>query len=193
MILSLENKMKLHVGCGSVRIPGYVNVDIRYLPNVDVVDNAELLRRFNKETITEIYTCHVLEHFSRWRVKTVLKRWYDLLQPKGILTISVPDFEAIVRRYQEKGNMEELIGLLYGGQEYKENSHYYCWDYKSLKRDLEKVGFVKIRRYTWQTSNFKDFDDYSKCYLPHKDFKNGMLMSLNVVAEKAGKNEKVCS
>lgn len=177
--------MKLHVGCGSVRIPGYVNVDIRYLPNVDVVDNAELLRRFNRETITEIYTCHVLEHFSRWNVKTVLKRWYDLLQPKGILTISVPDFEAIVRQYQEKGNIEELIGLLYGGQEYKENFHYYCWDYKSLKRDLEKVGFVKVRRYNWQTSGFKDFDDYSKCYLPHMDFENGMLMSLNVVAEKA--------
>lgn len=177
--------MKLHVGCGTVRIPGYVNVDIRYLPNVDVVDNAELLRKFQSEEITEIYACHILEHFSRWVVKTVLKRWYDLLQPDGILYISVPDFSAIVRRYLEEKDVEELVGILYGGQDYTENFHHYCWDYKSLKEDLGNIGFAEINRYDWKDSNFKDFDDYSKSYLPHMDFENGMLMSLNVKARKA--------
>lgn len=176
--------MKLHIGCGSVRISGYINVDIRYLPNVDVVDNAEFLRKFQNEIITEIYACHVLEHFSRWNVKTILKRWHDLLQPKGVLIISVPDFESIVRRYVEKENVEELTGLLYGGQDYAENFHHYCWDYESLSRDLKEVGFAEVCRYNWKDSTFVNFDDYSKCYLPHMNFNNGTLMSLNVTATK---------
>lgn len=177
--------MKLHVGCGSVRVEEYVNVDIRYLPNVDVVDNAEFLRKFQKEEVTEIYACHVLEHFSRWDVRTVLKRWYDLLQPGGILRVSVPDFEAVVQRYLEKKDVEELIGFFYGGQDYTENFHHYCWDFKSLKGDLERVGFVDVNRYDWKTApGLESHDDYSRSYLPHMDFENGRLMSLNVKAVK---------
>jgi hypothetical protein len=81
--------------------------------------------------------------------------------------------------------MEELIGLLYGGQDYKENEHHYCWNFESLKKDLEEVGFRNISRYDWKEHVvFKSFDDYSKCYLPHKDFENGRLMSLNVCCVK---------
>lgn len=176
--------MKLHIGCGSIHIPGYVNVDIRYLPNVDVVDNAKFLRKFRNEYIEEIYACHVLEHFSRWDVKVILKRWYDLLTSGGILFLSVPDFEAIASYYYKTRDIEKLIGFLYGGQDYEENFHYYCWDFNSLKKDLEEVGFVNVDRYDWKNSPFKDFDDYSKAYLPHKDFENGKLMGLNVRAVK---------
>jgi len=175
--------MKLHIGCGSVAIPGYTNVDIRYLPNVDVVDNAEFLRKFEKEKVTEIYACHVLEHFSRWRIDSVLKRWYDILEPNGELFISVPNFRAIVDYYQKTKDVKPLIGLLYGGQDYKENNHHICWDYASMQIDLNKAGFRVGGLYDWKRY-FSDFDDYSKCYLPHMDREHGMLMSLNVWAVK---------
>lgn len=176
--------MKLHVGCGSIHIPGYINIDIRYLPNVDVVDNAKFLRKFENKGVEEIYACHVLEHFSRWDVKIIIERWYKLLSSNGILFVSVPDFGAIVSYYQRTKDIEKLIGFLYGGQDYEENFHYYCWDFDSLKKDLKEIGFTNICRYDWKDSPFKDFDDYSKAYLPHKDFESGELMSLNVRAVK---------
>jgi len=172
--------MKLNVGCGSVKMTGYVNVDIRYLPNVDVVDNAAFLRKFRNENITGIYACHILEHFSRWDVDAVLKRWFDLLQPNGTLTISVPDFEAIASHYTKHQNIEKLLGLIYGGQDFPENQHHCCWDFVSLKKVLKSIGFSKVKRYRWQNTTFAYFDDYSKCYLPHMDQENGQLMSLNV-------------
>lgn len=175
--------MKLHVGCGSVAIPEYVNVDIRYLPNVDVVDNAEYLRHFARETITDIYACHVLEHFCRWRIPAVMKRWFDLLQPEGRLFLSVPDFEAIVAYYTKTKDLKSLIGLLHGGQDYAENTHYTSWDFHTLKDVLSEAGFTEIVRYDWKEF-FGDIDDYSKCYLPHMDKESGMLMSLNIAATK---------
>ncbi len=176
--------MKLHVGCGSVSIPGYVNIDVRYLPNVDVVDNAEFLRKFEGKEIEEIYCCHVFEHINRWRIGAVLKRWYDLLRPGGVLYLSTPDFEAVVNHYNQCHRMSSLIGLLYGGQDYPENFHHTCWDFISLKTELEIAGFDHIERYDWRTHSAYAVDDYSKSYLPHMDKENGMLMSLNVRAMK---------
>jgi predicted SAM-dependent methyltransferase len=176
--------MKLHVGCGSVKLNGFTNIDIRYLPNVDVVDNAAYLRKFKNEIIEEIYACHVLEHFCRWDVDTVLKRWFDLLSPGGKLYISVPDFEAAAIYYNRTKDLKTLIGLLYGGQDYPENYHKVCWDFKSLSEVLSNIGFTVIQKYDWKTSPFNLFDDYSKAYLPHMDFESGLLMSLNVLAIK---------
>jgi predicted SAM-dependent methyltransferase len=176
--------MKIHIGCGTVKIPEYMNVDIRYLPNVDVVDNGKYLRKFVGERIEAIYACHVLEHFSRWDITSILKRWYDLLMPDGLLFLAVPDFASISEYYQRTKDMSSLIGLLYGGQDYDENFHHICWDFNTLSLELKKAGFVSITRYDWRTSEFAQVDDYSKSYLPHKDFQNGMLMSLNVRASK---------
>ena len=179
------NKMdlNLHIGCGSIAIPGYVNIDIRYLPNVDVVDNAEFLRKFKNENVSIIYACHVLEHFNRWRISSVLKRWFDLLMCGGILYLAVPDFESIVSYYNKTKDIKSLIGLLHGGQDYKENFHCMSWDFKSLQDCLLFAGFDSVNLYEWEDV-FGSFDDYSKCYLPHMDKENGMLMSLNVKAVK---------
>ena len=40
--------LKLHLCCGNVHINGYVNIDIRPMGSVDVVDNIKYLRSFKK-------------------------------------------------------------------------------------------------------------------------------------------------
>jgi len=177
--------MKLHLGCGDKNLNGYINIDIRYLPGVDRVDNIKFLRKYQVNSISEIYACHVLEHFSRWEYMSVLSRWYDILAPKGILKIAVPDFESVVNVYLKRRNLKELIGLLYGGQDYDENFHFHIWDFETLKLDLKSTGFINIKKYNWQDTTHALIDDYSKSYIPHMDIVNGALMSLNVIAEKA--------
>jgi len=176
--------MKLHLGSGSKHLSGYENIDIRYLPGVDRVDNVKFLRSFQENTIDEIYACHVLEHFTRWDYLNVISRWYRLLVKGGTLKIAVPDFEQIVTRYNKTKNLKELIGFLYGGQDYNENFHHIIWDFNSLKQDLESIGFVGIKRYDWRDTIHSNVDDYSQSYLPHLDKTNGILMSLNIIALK---------
>jgi len=178
------NKVKLHLGCGNKHIDGYINIDVRYLPGVDVVDNIKFLRSYKPATVDVIYASHVLEHFSRWEYKTVLARWYDILKPGGILRIAVPDFESIVDYYRTTGSLDAIRGMLYGGQDYNENFHHWCWDFSHMRRDLNEIGFKDVQLYDWKQTDHAHIDDFSQSYIPHLDKQNGKLMSLNIRAIK---------
>jgi predicted SAM-dependent methyltransferase len=175
--------IKLHLGCGTKHLEGYTNIDIRYLPGVDEVNNIRFLRNYKNDSIDVIYACHVLEHFGRWEYKTVLNRWFEILKPGGILRLAVPNFESVVQFYNKTGDLKTLMGILYGGQDYDENYHYITFDFNSLSTDLKEVGFNKIATYDLYTTEHSNIDDFSNAYLPHMD-KNGILMSLNIEAIK---------
>jgi predicted SAM-dependent methyltransferase len=172
---------KLHLGCGTKHLEGYTNIDIRYLPGVDEINNIRFLRNYKNNTVDEIYACHVLEHFSRWEYKDVLKRWFEILKPGGQLRLAVPDFSSICSYYIKTGDLKSLIGLMYGGQDYDENYHYVTFDYDTLSNDLKEIGYSTTTE--WDTEKY-DSDDFSKAYLPHMDKENGILMSLNILAVK---------
>lgn len=172
---------KLHLGCGTKHLEGYTNIDIRYLPGVDEVNNIRFLRNYKENSVDEIYACHVLEHFGRWEYKDVLKRWFEILKPGGILRLAVPDFESIVLYYNKTKDLKSLIGLLYGGQDYDENYHFITFDKYSLVPELKQIGFTKTEYF--HPDDYPG-DDFSKAYLPHMDKENGILMSLNILATK---------
>jgi len=52
------------------------------------------------------------------------------------------------------------------------------------KKILESVGFKNVKRYDWCDTIHKDYDDFSQAYIPHRDNEKGILISLNVEAEK---------
>jgi predicted SAM-dependent methyltransferase len=174
--------MRLHVGCGRVYLPGWVNVDIRSEEvKVDVCADLKYLP-FQDHSFDLIYACHVLEHFGRYEYLSILGSWKRLLVPGGSLRISVPDFGQILRSYKNTKDLSELMGLLYGGQTSEYNYHKVCFDFRSLRRDLFLLGFNWIYRYDWRSTDHSNFDDFSQAYLPHMNKENGMLMSLNVEA-----------
>jgi predicted SAM-dependent methyltransferase len=126
----------------------------------------------------------VLEHFKRGEVEAVFREWRRVLTADGILRAAVPDFAAIAAEYADAPDLDLVLGLLYGGQNYEYNFHYQAYDFDRLKSLLEKSGFASVQRYDWKDFLPEGYDDYSRAYLPHMDFENGRLMSLNVTARK---------
>jgi ubiquinone/menaquinone biosynthesis C-methylase UbiE len=174
---------KLHLGCGSKLLKGYINVDVREETNCDVIDNISKLSKFKNNDVDVIYACHVLEHFTRAEYKNVLGRFKEVLKDGGTLRLAVPDFKQISNLYNKKEyTLKQLMGLLYGGQTYAENFHYVAFDFVTLKKDLEELGFKNIQRWDWREVDHGHIDDYSQAYLPHMDKDNGVLMSLNIEA-----------
>ena len=174
--------MKLHLGCGKLKLPNYVNIDISS-PLADMQLDIRNLKEFDDNTVNEIYVCHVLEHFKRREITTVLLEWNRILKKGGLLRISVPDFEKVVKMYNQTQDISNLLGFLNGGQKDDYDCHYCNFDIRILTTILKKVGFDNIQKYDIN-SFLNQYDDYSKCYLPHMD-PNGELMSLNIICFKA--------
>lgn len=174
--------VKLHLGVGKCYIPGWVNIDIFSTVSADLYANMSALP-YDRNSIDVIYASHVLEHVNRHVVRTVLNHWYDLLVPGGLLRLSVPNFSAIITRYNMTHNLSELMGLLYGGQNSPLNVHHIIFDMDLMTEYLRTVGFRNITVYDWKQTSHNMYDDYSAAYLPHGD-QDGVHMSLNVEAIK---------
>lgn len=181
---------KLNVGCGNRKIHGFINVDIREAVKPDAVCDVSKISETFKE-IDLIYACHVLEHFpekpfpfSMTTWKDVLEDWHKALRKGGIIRLSVPDLEAVCKRYLKTKDLCEVKSFFFGGQKYDYDYHFCGWDFETLSSALADVGFTDIRVYDWHETEHFYIDDYSQAYLPHMNKVSGELMSLNIEGTK---------
>ncbi len=176
---------KLHLGCGNIKLAGFCNVDALETIAADVVDDIRTLKRFPNGSAQEIYACHVLEHFAHDEVMPLLHRWFEVLRPGGVLRISVPDIDRIMRIYQTnpthfqtKGH-SPWIGLIYGGQstpyDYHKTGFNACW----LAYLLEQCGFEQCEEYPHLPHFVPGTVDASVADAPFGEF-----FSLNMMARK---------
>ena len=140
---------------------------------------------FDDNSVDTIYACHVLDHLSRKNeLDKALSEWHRVLKERGLIRIAVSDFEKVVKMYNSGMDLEELWGHIVGGHKSPADTHGCVFDFAVLKRYLEKHGFKKVRRYDWKETIHKNYDDLSQAYIPHMDKEKGILMSLNIEAEK---------
>ncbi len=156
-----DGKVLLHIGCGPVRSPEFVNVDALPYAHVHVVtDNIEQLSGFSNESADLIYMCHVLEHMMRPRLESILREMHRILKPGGILRLSVPDFDRLVEVYEGSGrDMDAISEALMGGQHSQYNVHYGVFNRRSLSELLVRCGFRSTRSWDPLDCEHHDFKD----------------------------------
>ena len=101
--------MKINVGSGTKRMDGYINIDIRDLPEVDYVHDLEKPLPYPDNTIDEVYAEDVLEHFSFKKTNNIFKDWVRVLKTGGVITIIVPNVDAHIRMYYNKEIIEKSL------------------------------------------------------------------------------------
>lgn len=153
---------RIHIGCGKIEIPGWINIDARAFPHVHIVTDSVDLKEFSAGTVQEIYLCHVLEHFSFDDVDILLKIYHSKLMPDGVLRLSVPDFELLIKIYEEADyNLELIRAALMGGQNYPQNYHKSVFDKKLLEGLLLRAGFSQVMEWETEKDFGKDLGDWS--------------------------------
>lgn len=141
--------LRLHLGCGHVNYPGFVNVDGRPAAHVHHVQPLERLDAFPDGCAELVYSSHCLEHFPHGQVRAVLREWQRVLRPGGVLRLSVPDFDLLLQAYLETGrNLRSVQMPLMGEQNYPLNFHYCAFNEPLLREMLEQAGLHSVRR--WQ-------------------------------------------
>lgn len=147
-----KKSKKLHLGCGSKILPGFVNTDIENWSCLcDYVVDARDLSIFPNGRFELVYSRQMLEHIPPWDTMRALREWYRVLEVGGKVRISVPDLEQIFRRWLIDGTTSENEALknIYGNtlpyeKRYSRRAHLTGFTFGRLRRLLEEVGFVDV-------------------------------------------------
>lgn len=139
--------MRLNIGCGRKHLEDYVNVDVDATldPPPDMVADVRSLG-LEESSADEILAVHVLEHLTLWDARFALVDWHRILRPGGRLVLELPNAVKCARNLvQGRGENLSLWGLY--GDPRSENPlmlHRWGWSPDSLRRELERVGFVEV-------------------------------------------------
>lgn len=181
--------LKLHVGCGTVYLDGYVNLDLHVegysflasqrpdlaAKNRTTVDryykqeeSRETLERGPREpqscvvdqyapmhalpypsgSVDEIRSVQSLEHLDVKEGPRVLRHWYEVLKPGGMVHVDVPDLEETARQLlaqPDEPSKDWYYRLVYGSQKNPYAFHKNGFSPARLERMLREAGFREVR------------------------------------------------
>ena len=176
-IQSQDGKLRLHLGCGEVYLPGYLNID--YPPDEHTVQVASIADQYGDITqlhyepgsVQEIRLHHVFEHFSRPTSLRLLIKWYTWLEEGGKIIIETPDFERSVRAFLRKKQSQEFVSLrhIFGSQEARWANHYDGWYQGKFELVLTRLGYKDIQ---YSFSKWKDLHNITIAAFKHPPYLN---------------------
>lgn len=145
---------KLNLGSNDIKYTGFLNVDIRDIPEVDIVDDVTTLSKIEDNSVEEIIAHNILGQLAPDKAPEALKVWFNKMQNGGALEVGVPDGELLFSQYLKKeytwdrvvhgifGNMQ-LLRQWHGDDAERWMGHS-LYTQESITKLLERTGFVDV-------------------------------------------------
>mgnify|MGYP001190124630 CR=1 FL=1 len=131
--------------------PGeFLNVDIVPFPSVDLVFDITKTFPIPTGVIAEVFSAATLEHLRQPQNLHVLREFYRILMPGGIVRISTPDVEAIARALLAGEDLQIVNQHFFG--KFKENQtedfdvHRWMYPVKEMIAVLRQIGFTDVEQ-----------------------------------------------
>ena len=150
--LDRNRSTRLHVGCGSVQLEGWVNADID--PRAQLIVNLKRRLPFPANALDRIYSEHVLEHVSAEDGVSFLREAHRTLRPGGVIRVAMPDLDDLIDGYSN--DWKRFDWLHWPGHEFIRTraemlniafrwwGHLYLYNREELERRLHEAGFSSI-------------------------------------------------
>lgn len=143
--LARESRDRLHVGCGKLVFPEWINVDRRRAPGVDYVADVRSGIRFRD--LAHIYAEHFLEHLTEAEGVKFLRDCRTALRESGALRVSTPNLDWVVATHYSVGERDPARRRR---QCRSINRAFHGWDHRFLYNDatlehaLRTAGFGEV-------------------------------------------------
>lgn len=148
--LARRTPLRLHFGCGTSRLEGWINVDLVGLP-VDLSWNIRRPLPFRRDTVDVIFHEHVLEHIDAYHGYHFLKECYRILKPGGVMRIVLPDARRYLASYFDPEHKfldswrgQRFTPMLALQEEFYSFGHRAMYDYETLALFCRVIGFNVI-------------------------------------------------
>ncbi len=147
--------LRLNLGCGSLALPGWVNVDLVGFP-VDVAWNLSRKLPFPDNSVDTIFHEHVLEHLPAPVGLEFLRECHRIMKTGAVMRAVLPDASAYIRSYCDPSHtflnewrdidgrgLPPLLGLQ---EEFYGFGHRTIYDYETLAFFCTAAGFRTVER-----------------------------------------------
>ena len=91
---------RLHLGCGPKAVPGWLNVDLRAGPGVDLVADLRAGLPLADASVDCAVAIHVLQDLAWPDLAPALGDLRRVLRPGGVLRLGLPDLDKAIAAYQ---------------------------------------------------------------------------------------------
>jgi predicted SAM-dependent methyltransferase len=160
--------MKIHLGCGDWKVPGFENVDTRQTSATDVVHDCRDLSFLPNGQAEMVFSHAFFEHLKYAERPVLLKDINRVLAPEGLVVfMGLPNFRAVAEAYlkkapnhlgrPEKFDLWQAYRYTHGAPEdqptwWLEQLHKTLFDVDEIERLLCEAGFGEnycIFEYCW--------------------------------------------
>lgn len=137
--------LRLHIGSGNVRLPGWTNVDAQRLPGVDVV--ADVTRGLDFAGAEAVFSEHFLEHLAIDDALRFLLEAHRVLADGGWVRLTTPNLDWVwLTHYRLEGKAEERReAALAINRAFRGWRHQFLWNREMLAEALAACGFEEVR------------------------------------------------
>jgi predicted SAM-dependent methyltransferase len=137
--------LRLHIGSGNVRLPGWTNVDAQRLPGVDVV--ADVTRGLDFAGAGAVFSEHFLEHLAVDDALRFLLEVHRALMDGGWVRLTTPNLDWVwLTHYRLEGEAaERREAALAINRAFRGWRHQFLWNREMLAEALAACGFEAVR------------------------------------------------
>lgn len=121
------------------------NVDVRPGPRVNFACSFEEPLPITTEEWDIVYCCFALEHISWRSTGKFLRECHRICKVGGHLILVIPNTEQQMRHLLNTQDWDDAGSMLFGGQDYPENSHRSFWNPTLAVRFLTEAGFSNVQ------------------------------------------------
>ena len=147
---------KLHIGSGRVALPGWVNVDIQPLPEVDVVNDVTEGLPFDEAQF--IFAEHFIEHLPFDAALQFLRECRRVLLENGVLRLSTPNLDWVLRSHYDPSRWQSTTepprDCLWLNKAFRGWGHCFLYNLDTLAQLLSAAGFAFVTAQKYGCSQF---------------------------------------
>jgi len=141
---------KLHLGCGTNKLAGWVNIDSVKECQPDLVHDVSRPLPYDDLSVDEILAEDLLEHFDKYLRFVVFYNWTRVLKVGGKVTLQVPNFKKILFKYFKFG-YDNFVDFIFGENMWRSEiylghfgNHKWGYSEKSLADFVRHFGIGQV-------------------------------------------------
>jgi len=153
-----EGPRRLNWGCGDWTIPGWINVDIKEHPGIDIVSDIRDGLPLDSDSIDYAVAIHSLPEIPFTELVPTLDELRRVLKPGGVLRIALPDLDKGIEAYHRRDSTyfkvpdedAESVGAKFVTQMVWYGYSRSLFTHEFIEEQLLKAGFTSVQHCTFK-------------------------------------------